>query len=152
MAGFKALASAENFPAVRCPAVLHFELDYSTPTATYTIPVKAGTFVHQVGTVVTVAFDATSPSLTIGDGDDADGFLDSTDIALGTAATATTPAIKLAEDGGNPYANGKLYTADDTIDLVWDDGTSGTVGVLKGFILFSNVSMDGLATGTGATS
>lgn len=137
--------SAEYRASVKAQTVVHFELNYDAPAGTYTIPVKAGTFVDYIATVVTTAFNATSPSLKVGDGSDDDGFGDNTDIALATAATATTPAIKLSRNSSNPYANGKYYAADDTIDFVFDPGTSGTAGVLKGFVVMSNVKNDGLA-------
>jgi hypothetical protein len=128
----------------RSLTTVHFELNYNDASGTYTIPVKKGTFVHTIGTVVTTVFDG-SPTLTIGDGDDADGFLDSADIAPGTAATGTTPAVKLAEDGGNPYANGKYYASEDTIDFVWTKDAAGTTGKLKGFVVMSNLYNDGIS-------
>lgn len=137
----------EVLASIKAATIVHFQLGFDTPTGTYTIPVPAGTFVHVVGTVVSEVFDATTPTLTVGDGDDVDGYLDNTDIALGTALTVTTPAVKLAEDGGNPYANGKYYPTADTIDFIWDDGTSGTTGQLKGFVIMSNVKLDGLDAG-----
>lgn len=128
---------------------VHFEIRYDLASGTYPIfQVPAGTFVHTVGTVVYQAMDG-SPTLTIGDGDDTDGYLDSTDIAPGTAGSVTTPAIKLSEDGGNPYANGKYYAVADTIDAVWVIGTSPTTGVLKGFITYSDVTLDGIAVAAG---
>lgn len=137
--------SAEYRASVKAPTIVHFELNYDAPAGTYTIPVKAGTFVHSVATVVTTAFNATTPALKCGDGVDDDGYQDSTDIALATAATGAVPAIKLSRNSSNPYANGKYYTADDTIDFIWSPGTSGTTGVLKGYVIMSSVLNDGLA-------
>lgn len=103
------------------------EILYSFATDTYTLTIPAGTLVLEQFAVVTEAMDG-SPTLTIGDGDDADGFQDSTDLAPGTALSVTTPAVKLAEDAGNPYANGKYYPTADTMDFVWTKGTSPTTG------------------------
>lgn len=126
------------------PAIAHIELTKTDTAGTYTVPVKAGTFVHAVGVVVTEAFNGSGVALKIGDGTDDDGFLDSTDIALGTAATGAVPAVKLAKDGGQPYANGKYYAVDDTIDFVFAPGTSATTGKLKGFVVLSSVRNDGI--------
>ena len=57
---------------------------------------------------------STSVTLTIGDGDDADGFADNTDIAPGTVDSH--PA-KASLDSTLPYQGGTVYEADDTIDL-----------------------------------
>ena len=138
-------ATSEVRASVKAQTTVHFELTYSDNLATYTVPVKAGMFVHSVGVVVKTAFNATSPALKVGDGDDDDGYLDNTDVALATAATATVPAVKLSRNSGNPYANGKYYAADDTIDFVFDPGTTGTTGLLKGFVVLSSVKNDGLS-------
>lgn len=137
---------AEVIAAIRAKTVVHFQLDWNAPAGTYTVPVPGGSFVHanESGSVVTEAFDATTPTLTTGDGDDADGYQDNTDAALNTAATVTTPAIKRWGASGNPYANGKYYPTDDTIDFAWDPGTSGANGRLKGFVSISNVKLDGI--------
>lgn len=127
--------------------VVPFQLDYASPTGTYSITVPAGYAVKEIVTVVTEVFDATTPSLTIGDGSDAAGYMDNTDIALGTAATATTPALKNSRNSLNPYANGKYYATADTVDFAWDDGTSGTTGVLKGWIEMINVKNGGVPAG-----
>lgn len=136
---------------VRAPIVVAFQLDYNTPSGTYTIPVPAGYKVDQVNTVVTQAFDGT-PTLKIGDGDDDDGYLDNTDIAPGTARSVTTPAEKLSRNGGNPYANGKTYDVDDTIDLTWVKGTAPTMGVLKGCVVFIKRAKGGVPAGLTTTT
>lgn len=120
-----------------------FELNYDDASGTYTIPVKKGTFVHEVATVVQTACDGT-PTLKVGDGDDDDGFLVSTDIAPATAATVTTPAIKASTAIANPYRYGKYYSVEDTIDFIWVKGTSPTAGKIKGYVVMSNVYNDGL--------
>lgn len=103
------------------------EILYSFASDTYTLTIPAGTLVLGTFTVVTEVCDG-SPTLTVGDGDDADGFQDSTDIVPGTALSVTTPAVKLAENSSNPYANGKYYPTADTLDFVWVKGTSPTTG------------------------
>ena len=128
----------------RSLTVVHFQLNYNDVAGTYRIPVKKGTFVHTLGVVVQEAFNGTTPTVKIGDGDDDDGYLDSADIAPATAGSVTVPAVKLTEDGGNPYANGKYYATEDTVDVVFSPAADGSTGILKGFIVLSNVYNDGL--------
>ena len=121
-------------PANRTEIIMSFGWTYDLAAGTYPLfNVPAGYVVDELVTVVTQAFDATSPSATTGDGSDVDGYQDNTDIALNVAASATVPALKRSRNSGNPYANGKLYTEDDTVDVVWDPGTSGTTGIIKGW-------------------
>lgn len=136
--------TAEVRVSALTPAIAHVELIKTDTAGTYTVPVKAGTFVHQVGVVVTEAFDGTGASLKVGDGIVDTGFLDSAGIALATAATGAVPAVKLSENGGRPYANGKYYATDDTIDFVFAPGTTPTTGKLKGFVILSSVRNDGI--------
>ena len=119
--------TAEIRVTARTASGVWVELLVTDPAGTYTLPVKAGQMVltTQSGSVVATVFDG-SPTLTVGDGSDVDGYQDNTDIALGTAATATTPAVKLFSNSSNPYANGKLYLANDTIDWIWDPAAATT--------------------------
>lgn len=121
-----------------------FEITYNSAAQTFSVPVPAGSLVFDVAVVVTTAFNATTPTLTVGDGSDPDGYLDDTDIGLATAATATTPAVKLARNSSNPYANGKYYAEADTIDFVFDPGTldASPTGKLKGTVLMVNLAND----------
>jgi len=80
------------------------------------IPLPAKTLVLHVGVDVTTAGTA-SLTLDIGDGSDADGYLD------GVAADAVgsfCSALALAEGTPNTivgYGNGKYYSAADTLDI-----------------------------------
>lgn len=128
-------STATNFPKTAeirvtayCPSEVPIHINYDAPAATYPVPVKGGQLCKGTASVVRVAFDATTPTLTIGDGHDVDGYADNTDLALATALSDTTPAVKLSINSSNPYANGKYYPADDTIDYVWSPGTGGTTG------------------------
>ena len=136
--------TAEIRVTARTAAGVWCELTYADPAATYTLPVKAGQGVRASSfSVVKTAFDA-SPTCTVGDGSDVDGYQDNSDIALGTAATATTPAVKLFSASGNPYANGKVYTSDDTVDFIWDPNTA-TAGVVRFYVaLTSKMEHDGV--------
>lgn len=89
------------------------------------LEVPAGTFIPARGVHVYVAeaFAGGSPSLDVGDGDNTDGWVDTTEI------TETTPGMY---NGAAEYAlTGKLYTAADTIDVVISASlTNGTAYVL----------------------
>lgn len=129
----------------RAPFMVAFCLDYSTVAGTYTLAtVPAGYAVKNVATNVKTAFDS-APTLTIGDGDDVDGYLTSANIAPGTAGTVTTPAIKRSSGIANPYQFGKWYPSGDTIDGVWDP-SAATAGCLQGWIELEPVYELGLPT------
>lgn len=157
---------SELFAVQRTPSILHFQIKWSDDgttalsSQTFTIPVKAGTFVHKVGTFVSEAFTTSgaNASLKVGDGSDDDGYLTTAQIALQTIdttitlsdidgvidRTAATPAVRSAATQ-NTYCNGKYYSVDDTIDFVFVAAASGaTAGCVKGFIVVSNVSNDGI--------
>ena len=121
------------------------EIVYNDAAGTYTIPVQAGSLVLRGGVVVITAFDGTGAALKTGDGTDDDGFIDNTDIDLTTAATGATPAVKLFSASSNPYAAGKYYAADDTLDFVFAPGTTATTGRLIAFVEFVNVKLFGLS-------
>lgn len=66
-----------------------------------------------------LAATTTDSTITIGDGDDADGYV----AAIDTEAGAVGDLI----DGGGAYlaeSGGKLYTAEDTVDAVYAEGTT----------------------------
>ena len=54
------------------------------------------------------------------------------------SCSVTTPAVKLFEDGGNPYANGKYYPTADTVDYIWNPAAA-TTGRLIGWVDHINV-------------
>jgi len=127
----------------RTPTVVHFSFDSNDASGTYTIPVKAGMFVHAVCTFVSEAFTTSgnNAALNIGDGGSASGYLATTDTVLQTIDTAVTTAAA----GGEAYAGGKYYSADDTIDLVFlAANTGGTAGKVVGYVVLSSVRLDGI--------
>lgn len=105
------------------------EVLYTFASDTYTLTIPAGTLVNEVFAVVTEACDG-SPTLDVGDGDDADGFLTTAIIAPGTALTVTAPAVKrsYSATSATAYEFGKYYPTADTMDFVWVKGTSPTTG------------------------
>jgi hypothetical protein len=143
------LGQAELFAAQRTPSIVHFQIKWSEDgtnalaSQTFTIPVKAGTFVHEVSTFVSEAFttSGSNASLAIGDGTSANGYLATTDTVLQTIDTATTSS----RAAGEAFANGKYYAVDDTLDFVFVAAASGaTAGCVKGFVVLSNVTLDGI--------
>lgn len=79
--------------------------------------VYAGWYVHRVFLEV-ITPEGSAGNTDVGDGADPDGYLVDADI---NAAGFTAQALTLTEGTPNTvagYTNGKLYAADDTIDLV----------------------------------
>lgn len=128
------------------PTLIPWQLSFDDATGTgttYSIPVPAGGVVLDVIAVVTQICDG-SPTLTIGDGDDVDGYLTSANIAPGTALSVTVPAVHRSTGIANPYQFGKYYPTADTIDFIWTKGTSPTTGQIKGFVVMGSVRSGGI--------
>lgn len=88
------------------------------------IPVKAGQYVQLVQLSVEKAEGATATA-DLGDGDGAAGYISNADLnsAATNVASLATSAYSVAVGGG------KLYTADDTIDMVVDHNSIDTAVV-----------------------
>ena len=104
-----------------------------TGTTVAILDVPANTFIPPFGVLIYVnpLWAGGTPSLDIGDSDDTDGWIDTTEITEATAGTY----------GGhtNAYAlNGKVYTAADTIDAVV--AASSTAGAAYVFAFMVDVS------------
>lgn len=92
------------------------------------IPVRAGTLVLLAG-VQTTKVEGAACTFDLGDGADPNGFVDNHDAnALGWSASLATVAYSIAVGGG------RLYTADDTIDLIVDSAATD-VNVTRVFAL-----------------
>lgn len=98
------------------------------PTTFNMFQVPAGWRVLYVDCYVTTLFTAGSPAMTVGDGDDDDGFMDAGDITEGTAGIY---AGKAAFFNAQP---GKLYTVADTVDLFYT-GDALTTGGAATFVM-----------------
>ena len=137
-----------NFPG-EVPTMVAVELDYDDASATYQVPVEAGTLVINVWGVVVTAFNGTSPTLNVSDSDSATSYyLTNTNLALATALSAGTPAVKNASVTGtsNAYGNGKYYGAAGNVNFVWVKATATpTTGRWLGFVQMYNVLNSGLA-------
>ena len=95
--------------------------DRATKTFTYKIP--AGSLVTKCSAYLVTAFDDSGSgddlTITVGDGDDADGYLTAADIhvdATEITYVANTGALLDNE-------NGKVYTSEDTIDILFSPDT-----------------------------
>ena len=94
-------------------------LDFNNTTAaaeTITVPVNAGDVVRGAAIQTVTAFSGGSlsaVSITVGDGDDADGYLAAYDAFSGGDSTAANSGDLL--DGTTSYF--KVYSSDDTIDI-----------------------------------
>jgi hypothetical protein len=90
-------------------------------TATFTIPVLAGEFIEGVGVKLVTAFDDSGAgdelNVEVGDGADPNGYITSAQIhvdATEISSVANTGALVVGGSG----ARGKLYTANDTVDIL----------------------------------
>ena len=101
------------------------------------VTVKAGEMVIGCSAKIITACSA-AMTATIGDGDDPDGYVTSVSLN-GTAGTVTSTTGALLQSGTTPYAitQGKVYSADDTIDLVLG-GTAANNGVVEVRVLCRN--------------
>ena len=108
---------------VRSSAITHA----ANGTTVLAVEVPAGHWVPPYGVSVYVAevFAGGTPSMTVGDGDDVDGWLTSANITEATVGTYSSVAAAYA-------ITGKFYSTADTIDVVVDDTTltAGTCYVL----------------------
>jgi len=80
------------------------------------LDVPKNTFIPPLGVVViiTTAFSGGTPTIDVGDGDNPDGWVDNTDVTVGTkGAYAGTETNTAAYSG-----TGRLYSAAETIDVV----------------------------------
>jgi hypothetical protein len=110
-------------------------------TTKQVIDVPAGTFIPPFGVsiIVTTPFSGGSPSLDAGDGDNADGWVDTGDVTEGTAG-----AYSGTETNTAAYAaSGKYYSAADTIDVVVADGaTAGEAYVMAYMVNVADIIDD----------
>ena len=120
------------YPASDLPKVFIIEniVDFAATNRTATdilqvLQVKAGTYVLLAGVEVLVVEDSTA-TIDLGDGDNSDGYLDGSDIEAAVGYFASAPAITSGTGTvitiitTTLYSNlgGRLYTANDTIDVI----------------------------------
>lgn len=71
---------------------------------------------------ITAAASSTTSTIQVGDGDDTDGFVKTTDYDLENAVATIKPGTGAYVDSTQ---SGKLYESADTIDVVYTIGTPG---------------------------
>lgn len=112
------------------------------PGARKVMDVHRGTLVAFVAMRVGLAFNGTQ-TISIGDGDEAEGFLTIAEAAtiLGAGGLVNGAGIHLVtpDTGSGVSANGKLYTEDDTIDLAYDYTSDTTQGLATVYIVYAEI-------------
>ncbi len=123
--------------------ITHEDLTAAAGNQTITKTVKAGSQVRSVAFKVHTAFDGGATSalkLDVGDGDDADGFIDNNEIHVDATEVLYGPAL----DG---VMTGKTYAVDDTIDILFT-ATGANVSVLDAGeveIFFNIINLDNVS-------
>ena len=102
----------------------------TSPVELFRVP--KNTMVHDLILQVGTAFDGTgTPSITLGDSDDVDRFMDN------TAAAPATAGNKSMKQDTQPGSGGYVYTADGLITATFAAGSS-SAGEAKVYMLYSN--------------
>lgn len=101
------------------------------PTSFGIMGVKRGTRIKSVAVRVGVAFNGTGPTISIGDGTGATIFA--------TAAQVACAATGLKDGYGTAFSgsNGKLYTGNDTVDLVYTGAADVTTGACSVIVTYT---------------
>lgn len=93
------------------------------------LPVEKGQTVLGVSHRVITAFNGTTPSLTVGDAADADGYIPAANVSIGSVGN-----FYFSLGGAGAYAQGKYYTASGYIVLDYNnDCTEGEAEVMVYF-------------------
>jgi len=101
------------------------EVDHNDDASTVeALTVPAGHYVLEVTLRISEAFDGSTPTLNVGDGADADGWVDEDDVTEGTPGVYRGTS----ENTGSYSNTGKLYTTADTIDVTVLSGGGMTQG------------------------
>lgn len=115
--------------------------DHTSNSTNAIMNVKSGYLIGPIIVKTVVAFDGSNSdaSLELGDGDNADEFLNAGEIDEYTAGDV---ALAVGDSGGSyDTVRYHLYEADDTIDatFVADTGGDGTVGTIEVWISWMRV-------------
>ena len=125
------------FVNIRQRTVSFTPANHQTTATTALFNMAAGELVVAAFVRITTAFDGGSSdaALDLGDGNSTNGFIANADITETTAGIYQGSGARLADDWGF------LYTADDTIDVVFtrDTGADGTVGSADFIIYYVQV-------------
>lgn len=109
------------------------QLADTNPVAYPMFTVPAGWRVVQCDIRILVPFAAGAPTISVGDDGTADGFIEAADITIGTAG------IYPGKAAFNDNQFGKLYTADNTVDLTYTGDALTTAGAAKVMALLVKV-------------
>lgn len=104
--------------------------DGANTVALFNVP--ANVFVREVIVQISEVWNGTSPSATIGDGDDPDRFLDATALAVDTLGYYSS------KQDTQPGSGGHVYSAADTIDaVVTITAADNTTGKLVAWLIYT---------------
>lgn len=146
MATYESYKTGDHeFSNVSFPIVTFYKLiDHADLNASfqYDIPIEAGKIVLGVSGLVTETFTGGTPVIDIGDGSDADGFIDSTQTDLAVTADAFACSIGFST---NAYAKGRYYAAAGVVRLTCATGL--TAGKIKLFVHMLDTSTNWRTTG-----
>lgn len=106
------------------------DVAYNATSPVALFEVLPNTMVVDLIVQIATAFNGTTPSVTVGDGDDADGFFDSASLVPGTVG------YKSIKQDTQPYSGGKLYAAADTIDVAITI-TDTSAGLLRAWLIYA---------------
>lgn len=113
------------------------------------LQIPANTFVMAAGIEVVTAADSTALTLDLGDGSDADGFVDGDD---GKTTGYNVRTLTLTEGTPNTvtgYSSGKFYSAADTLDVTFATLTGTlTSGVIRVFAIVCDLDPQTVNAGT----
>lgn len=125
------------------------QLQTPGPTEFPVMDVHRGTLIGSVSVRVNTAFDGTTPTASIGDDGAAEGFVTEADLNIGAGGSGAglfngTGQYLCTKHTTGPNANGKLYTEDDTIELVYtgvapDGGNEVTQGALSVIVTYCEI-------------
>jgi len=115
--------------------------DYTATEPRAVMGVKRGTLVANVALRIGEQFNGVTDTIAIGDGTDPNGFMTTAQAACTVAGLKNGAGEYLAtldsDAGGNTPGAGRLYTADDTIDLVFTAAGDGTTGLATVYIIYA---------------
>lgn len=106
---------------------------YATTETRAIMGVKRGTWVLGVSVRVGVAFDGTTPTVSIGDGTGATIF------ATTAQVDAENTGLKAGYGTAFSGSNGKLYTATDTVDLFYTYTALTTAGECTVIVVYADI-------------
>lgn len=115
------------------------ELATVGPTEFCVMDVHRGTLVASVSVRINTAFSAGAPAASVGNDGDLEGMVTEADATIGSAGLKNGTGASLTTKHDASNANGKLYTADDTIELNYTGDALTTVGALSVIVVYAEI-------------